>query len=300
MKNKKTLVIIGVVVVIVLILSAIGGSSDSNTDITSTTTTNYSNTSSTTTTKKSTQSEDISIPETVWVDYNGFKVTVKSIKKNYSDYTLKINLENNSTNNLSISLDHLIINDCVISAWFYEDVAPGKKANSEISIDIDKLKDANINIISKIELFAHISNPDTYLKLEDCAPITINTSAFDKMEERDDSGEVLFDNGEFRIINKGIKKNWIGSDCVMLYIENNSKKSIGTTLEYVAVNGYMLTSLLSYEIPTGKYMVAELEIYSSMLEENDITDIEEVAFEISFYDHNTYKTIAKTGELIVK
>lgn len=293
MKNKKKLIIIGIIIVVCLAFVMCNGS-DTDTDSPS-----DPNTSTTTTTNNQSPAKDVTIPETVWVDRNGFKVVIKSIQKSFSGYTLKVSIENNSNENMGISIDDIIINDCIFSSVFVESVAAGKKANAEIDISSSDLKRANIDTIGKIEIMSHLYNPDTYVTVDDCEPLTIQTSDFNSMGSRDDSGKVLYNENGFKVISKGITKNSFGGDCVLLYIENNNSKTYGTSLEYIAVNGYMFSSMFANTIYGGKYAVVELDIYSTLLEENNIDKIETVEFELSFYNSNTYQTFAKTGEVVV-
>lgn len=293
MKNKKKLIIIGIIVAICLALVMCNGS-DSDSDPSS-----NPGAGTTTTPTNQSPSEDITIQETVWVDRDGFKVVIKSIQKSFFGYNLKVSIENNSSENIGISVDDIIINDCIFSCVFAESVAAGKKANAEIEIRSSDLKQANISTVGKIEILSHLYNPDTYVSVGDCDPLTIKTSAFDKIGARDDSGKVLYNENGFKVISKGITKDSMGGDCVLLYIENNNDKTYGASLEYIAVNGYMLSSLFSETVYSGKYTVATLDIYSHLLEENGITAIENVAFELSFYNSKTYQTFAKTGEVVV-
>ena len=83
----------------------------------------------------------------------------------------------------------------------------------------------------------------------------------------------------------------------MLYVENNKSTDIGVSCESLSVNGFMVSTLFTETLFPGPYTVSDLELFKSSLEENGITAVESISFELKFYSKQTYQTLFKTGEI---
>ena len=80
------------------------------------------------------------IEETVILDKDGIKITAKSI--NYDGWAgpeIKVLIENNSSENVTIQTRRFSINGIMIDPTFSVDISAGKKANDAISISTSDL-----------------------------------------------------------------------------------------------------------------------------------------------------------------
>lgn len=256
-----------------------------------------------TTIKKNKQSETIkeekaSITEQVLFETDGIKVTAKEIVDGFLGPELKILVENDSNKDITLGLDDIAVNDYMMSAFLYEEVAAGKKSNTSFSIFSSTLKDAGITNIGKLDLYFYIIDQNTYDRLYESDGIEIKTSLYDKMDSTVDiTGDEMINQDGIRIVGKGLSKDSIFGSGVVLYIENNSNRNITISSDNLSVNGYMITSFLHRPVKANKKAVDTIILSSSDMEENGIEQIDELALSIEAYDSDTYSTIFKTNEL---
>lgn len=244
-------------------------------------------------TKPGAGGEKITIEETLCFEYEGFKVTAKSLEKN----ELKLLLENNGTEARAMSVDEVVVNGCVMSSLLSEEVAPGKKSNQSLEIYSTQMKDAGISFIGEITVYCHLYDPETYMTVKNIDPFTIRTSAYERMEARNTEGRIVYDDNDVKVIIKSLKDDPIWGESLLLYVENNGSTDIGVSCESLSVNGFMMTTLFSETIFCGTYTVSDLELLSSSLEENGITDIESISFSLNFYNKQNYQSLFKTEEI---
>lgn len=256
-----------------------------------------------TTIKKNEQSETIkeelaTITEQVLFETDGIKVTAKEIVDGFLGPELKILVENDSNKDITLELDDIAVNDYMMSAFLYEEVAAGKKSNTSFSIFSSTLKDAGITNIGKLDLYFYIIDQNTYDRLYESDGIEIKTSLYDKMDSTVDiTGDEMINQDGIRIVGKGLSKDSIFGSGVVLYIENNSNRNITISSDNLSVNGYMITSFLHRPVKANKKAVDTIILSSSDMEENGIEQIDELALSIEAYDSDTYSTIFKTNEL---
>lgn len=256
-----------------------------------------------TTIKKNEQSETIkeelaTITEQVLFETDGIKVTAKEIVDGFLGPELKILVENDSNKDITLGLDDIAVNDYMVTAFLYEEVAAGKKSNTSFSVFSSTLKDAGITNIGKLDLYFYIIDQNTYDRLYESDGIEIKTSLYDKMDSTVDiTGDEMINQDGIRIVGKGLSKDSIFGSGVVLYIENNSNRNITISSDNLSVNGYMITSFLHRPVKANKKAVDTIILSSSDMEENGIEQIDELALSIEAYDSDTYSTIFKTNEL---
>ena len=93
-------------------------------------------------------------------------------------------------------------------------------------------------------------------------------------------GETLVDRDSVKIVGLGVSEDSPLSAEIILYIENNTGKTISVYNDDFAVNGFMQTSFFGCEIAAGKKIVTDIDVLKSQLEENGINSIDNV--ELSF------------------
>jgi len=237
--------------------------------------------------------EEITITEQVLLDYNGFKVTAKSFSEDgFWGPELKILVENNTTKNISLMGDELIINNYMINDLLACSVAPGKKVNETIDIRNSDLEKAGIESIGQIELYLRLYDKDTYQTIYEHDCVTIKTSAYNKMQvAKQDSGTVLYNKDGIRIVIKSTSNITVLNNYVDLFIENNTDKNIIVQTKDLSVNGFMTTSYFSSTVYAGKMAMDEIMLSSTSLEENNITNINKIEFVFHFVSNETFLTL---------
>lgn len=300
---KKSQILAAVMATSMFLSFALGssssGSSDSTKAIVGTDDVTEEGVTATTTEKVSKPT----IEEAVVFDEGGVKITAKEyVTDSIWGDGIKFLIENETDKNLTVGCDALIVNDYMISDLFVTDVAAGKKTNETMTLSSSQLKAAGIDVIGQIEVYFHIYDSDTYDTIKNTDCITIKTSLYDKMDTKaDDSGEVLYDEGGIKIIGKYVNDSDFWGAAVLLYVENNTDKNVIVQADNVSINGFTFDSaIFSATVYAGKKSYDDITLFSSELEENGITSVDEVSLKFKVLDADSYKEIAKSDEITFK
>jgi len=237
--------------------------------------------------------DSVTIEEQVLIEQDGLKVTAKGyVYDKYSGPGISLLIENDSDQNILLSTTDVIVNDYMVNSYFTEEVNAGKKSNDTMYFSETDFETAGIDTIGKVEIYFHISDPDTYTKIEDFDCVTIETSASESIETPSDNiGTELYVSDYVSISAIGIKENTIGGMELLLYTENKTDQNITVCCDDLSINGYMITGYFSADVYTGKKAYDSISFSSSDMEKNGLTDINdiddvEVAFRVRDADFN--------------
>ena len=235
------------------------------------------------------------IEEQVLIDTNGIKITAKEYltDKIWGD-GIKLLIENSSDTDYTVGCDALIVNDYMITDLFSSKVAAGKNANETMYLSSSGLKAAGIESVGKVEMYFHASDAEYNMVFKN-EYAEIHTSEYDNMDTTpNDAGTELYSADGIRIVGKTVDENSFWGSAILLYIENNSGKSVGITVDDMSINGYMITPYFSTTVYDGKKALEDITIMSNQLEENGIESIDNVELKFHIYNSDTYETIADT------
>lgn len=99
------------------------------------------------------------------------------------------------------------------------------------------------------------------------------SKADENTEEK--TNTVIYDENGIKISFKGIEKSTLGKD-IKLNVENNTENKKMVQVRDLSINGIMIDGLFSVSIESGKKANDGITLLKSYLEENDITEIEEI------------------------
>ena len=306
MKNKKKCVALVLCFTLFATMAIGSGSSDSGNkkDVVSSTEsgTNPANDPSTADTEAKSNTENdantASVPtieEQVLIDTNGIKITAKEYltDKIWGD-GIKLLIENSSDTDYTVGCDALIVNDYMITDLFSSKVAAGKNANETMYLSSTGLKAAGIESVGKVEMYFHASDAQYNMVFKN-EYAEIHTSEYDNMDTTpNDAGTELYSADGIRIVGKTVDENSFWGSAILLYIENNSGKSVGINVDDMSINGFMITPYFSTTVYDGKKALEDITILSNQLEENGIESIDNVELKFHIYSSDTYETIADT------
>lgn len=306
MKNKKKCVALVLCFTLFAAIAIGSGSSDSGNkkDVVSSTDsgTNPANDSSTADTEEKSNTDNdantSSVPtieEQVLIDTNGIKITAKEyLTDNIWGDGIKLLIENSSDTDYTVGCDALIVNDYMITDLFSSKVAAGKNANETMYLSSTGLKAAGIESVGKVEMYFHASDAQYNMVFKN-EYAEIHTSEYDNMDTTpNDAGTELYSADGIRIVGKTVDENSFWGSAILLYVENNSGKSVGITVDDMSINGYMITPYFSTTVYDGKKALEDITIMSNQLEENGIESIDNVELKFHIYNSDTYETIADT------
>ena len=147
--------------------------------------------------------------------------------------------------------------------------------------------------MGKIEIYFHVYDSSTYDTVFDTECVTIQTSEYANMDTMpNDAGTELYSRDGIRIVGKTVDENSFWGTAILLYIENNSGKNVGISVDDMSVNGFMLSPFFSTTVYDGKKAINDITVFSSDLEENGIETIEEVELKFNIYDADSYSKIS--------
>ncbi len=295
-KKKKTgLIIVGVVVAIGIIGAAAGGNDDKKVKG------DDSSKKSVVADSGDKQKEEktkTTIEEQVLWDVDGVKITATGLDEDSIWGTqVKVLVENNSDKDIGISTDAVIVNDFMISDLTSMTVTAGNKSNENITLFSTGLNAAGIENIGKIEMYMHTFDPESYQTIDKSDCITISTSDADKADSTANiDGTTLYEKDGIKIVGQYVDENSFWGSAVLVYIENNSDKNIIVQTDDIAVNGYMITGIMSSTVYSGKKTFDSITLLSSSLEENGITSIDDIETNFKILDEN-FSTIDESGKV---
>lgn len=241
-------------------------------------------------------SEKITLVETEIYNKDGIVIKVTGLEDSWAGTEVKVLVENNSADNILVTARYVSINGYMMpTASMYMEVAASKKANGELSFYASELSEANIEKISNIEFYVEISDNATWETLDTSDLITLTTSAVDYVQPIDDTGDVLLEKKDIKVISKGLKKDMIWDGAVVFYIENNSNTTVSVYAENVSVNGFMVDAGLWSDLRPATRMVDGM--YLMDLEElaiENIDEIENIEFNLRIVNAQNWNDIAKS------
>lgn len=237
------------------------------------------------------------ITETVILDKGGIKVTAKSISYDgWNGPEIKVLIENNSSENVTIQARKFSINGIMIDPIFSADVNSGKKANDSISISSSELEEANITTIKNIEFDLDVFNAENWNDILKQEGIQLETSAKDYVQKYNTDGKLVVDQNDIKIyvLKKDDKNSFWGAD-IFVYIENNSSQDITAQVRDVSIDGFMIDPIFSADVSAGKKAYDTITFYESDLKDNDIIDIKEIELKFNVFNADSWDDIFETS-----
>lgn len=224
----------------------------------------------------------------VLLEADGLKITAEEyVTDSIWGDGIKMLIENDGTEDIGIGCTALIVNDYMITDLFSDIIAAGKKSYETLYLSSNELEAAGIENVGKIEVYFHTYNPDSYMTIQDFNCITIETSDIASMDSTvEEEGFELYNEEGIRIVGKYVDENSFWGAAVLLYIENNSGKNRIIQCDDMSINGFMVTPVFSSAVYDGKKAIDEITLFSSDLEENNITSVDEIELKFDIMDEN--------------
>lgn len=247
----------------------------------------------------SSKGEKPTIEEQVLLDKEGIKVTALEYATDsiWGD-GVKLLVENNTDTNYTVSCEALIVNDCMITDLFSSSVAAGKKSNETLYLSSSELEASGIEVIGKIEVYFRVYNSDNWNGFLSGEYAEIKTSLYDSMSTaKKDDGTELFNSNGVRIVGKSVDEKTFWGKALLLYCENTSGQNVTISVDDMSVNGFMVHPYFVTTIYNGKMVIDAIDLFSSDLESNGITSIENIELNFRIYNSDTYQTIAESGAI---
>ena len=220
-------------------------------------------------------------------------------------YAIKAELENKSDEKTYwFIVDTAAINGVECDPFFAESVAPGKKSNAKITFYEDVLDDNDVGDYTDIELTFRVYDSDDW-SAEDVAEETVHVYPYGEDKAvtfvREDlpTDQVIADNESVTVIVTGYTEDEYMGYTALLFLVNKTDKNLMFTVDDASVNGYMADPFFATSLSAGKCKFSSMSWSDSTLEENDITQVEEIEFTLRAYDYDNWYADDLCDELVV-
>lgn len=232
---------------------------------------------------------EATIQQTTLVEQDGLKIIATDLTKTGEGYSLKMDVENNSGEDLFLSNTATYINNCTVFAALLCEVSDGKKAVATLDIYEEELEAYGFETIGQIGIVFSAVTED----FEEILPtdlITLETSAINSSRfTPDESWQVLYDQNDIRVLLVELvekPEDLFSMPGLRLYIENNRTDAVGVYIDTISVNDYMDEAFLDATLFPGTQSLSLADLFK--LEENGIEKIETVELTLCFYTPGTF------------
>ncbi len=229
--------------------------------------------------------------EEITVADNGYcTIKITGIEQDsYRRYMLKVYLENKSSDKTYMySVAHCAVNDVVWDPYFSTEVAAGKKKNDEI-IFANSEKEALLPEFTDVELVFRVYDSENW-DAGDVANETVHVyplgedKAAPYVRELQPTDTVIVDNEQISVIVTGYEVDSFLDYTAKLYLVNKTDKDLMFGAEDVSVNGFMCDPYWATSVAPGKIAFSDMNWSESAFDENGITEVEEIEFELHVFD----------------
>lgn len=238
--------------------------------------------------------DKITVEERVLLNQNDIKITLMYLEnEGYWGPALKLYIENNSENDVTIKSKDISVNNIMARVLFSCNVQAGKKVASDFTFSSADLETAGIKVIKDIQLKFEVIDTKADTAIFESNTISITTSADPSyVQTFDDSGFVVLDENDFKIVIKEVDdtESFWGAD-IHIYIENNSNKNATVQLRDTSINEITIDPMFSCNIMAGKKAFDSITLLESDLEDNNIEIIENLKCSYAIFETYTFNTI---------
>lgn len=243
--------------------------------------------------------------EVVAVDNEECVIKITEIEPdNMWGYTLKAQLENKSTEKTYMfSVESAAINGVQCDPLFATEVAAGKKANEEISFSDSALEENGVGDFTDIELTFRVYDSNDWTA-DAVAKETIHVYPYgeDKavtfVREAQPSDNVIIDNEYVTVIVTGYEDDDIWGYTANLFLMNKTDTTVMFSVDDASVNGYMADPFYATSVSAGKCAFSSMSWSDTTLEENGITEIEEIEILLRAYNADDFMADDFANEVI--
>lgn len=210
-------------------------------------------------------------------------------------YTLKTLLENRSADKTYMfSVQSASVNGVEVDPLFAREVAAGMKANEEISFTGGKLTENGITQYTDIALSFRVYDNDDWMA-DPVYEDTIHVYPYGQekaekyVREMQPSDIIVAENEYASVAVTGYTEDPVWGYTVNLFLVNKtSDHAIMFSVDDASVNGYMIDPFFATTVNPGNCAFREMSFSDSALEENSITNIDEIAFSLRAYDADQF------------
>ncbi len=209
-------------------------------------------------------------------------------------YTIKALLENKSADKTYMfAVETASINGVQCDPFFATEVAAGKKSNADISFTDDTLEENGITTYTDIELAFRVYDSNDW-SADAVAKETVHIYPYGEdqatkfVREAQPSDTVILDNDDVSVIVTGYEKDEIWGYTVNLFLLNKTDKNVMFSVDEAFVNGFMADPFYAASVSAGKCAFSSMAWSDTTFEENGITEVETIEFQLRAHDNDNW------------
>lgn len=234
--------------------------------------------------------EEIPFEEIIAVDNDDCLIKIVAIEEDMIwGYSLKVYLENKTPDKtLMFSVLSASVNGIDSDPFFAQEVAPGKKSNESISFSDETLED-HIENYTDILLHFRVYDSNDW-SADDVATASVHVYPYGEenatkyVRETLPTDTVLVDNEYVTVIVTDYDPDSFWGYSANLYIVNKTDTTITVSTDEVSLNGFMLDPFYATSVMPDSCKFSSISWFTSDLEDNGITEVEEIEFILKIYD----------------
>lgn len=212
----------------------------------------------------------------------------------WGDYTLEVYMENKSADTTYMfSVDTAAVNGLEVDPFFASELAPGKKANEEVSFSASDLTDAGITDPTDILMHFRVYDSDNW-DADDVVNFwgnfypqgEENATVFERPAQSTD--QVLVDNDSCTIIVTGFEMDEFWGYTANLYLINKTNTTLMFSADDVSVNGFMLDPFYATTVAPQCAKFSSMSWDEEDLQNNGIEQVSEIELTFTVYDDENW------------
>ncbi len=206
--------------------------------------------------------------------------------------TLKVEAENKTDKKLSCSLDAASVNGVSYFTYLDVELPAGKKANDEINFSDEDLN-KTLGDFTDLWLRFRVREADNW-EADDLAREEVHLYPYGEaaasryVYSPDGDDKVLVDNESFRVILTGGKTGDFWAYAMGVFVENKTDRTLVFNADDVSLNGYVCDPYWSVVLEPKTMSISEMAWSESALQENGITQVEELEHQLRIYDNENW------------
>ncbi len=224
---------------------------------------------------------------------DGYEVSFDSFVLDSKGYTVNITLSNTSENTeFGFNVDTGTVNRYTVDPFWARSAAAGEVKKETITYDAEDMEYYGTGEPEEVGMRFEVYNRDTYE--EDAYDLyfypTGKTADSITVPDRftTEWEEVLVDNEKCSFVILGVNPDGDWGYTVIAYLENKTDSSAMFSWDDVTVNGIEIDPFWATNIMPGSRGYAEIDFDEEDFEENGITDVSEIKFELSIYNDDDW------------
>ncbi len=240
------------------------------------------------------ETDEVTFEQFTAIDNEACSIAITDIKPDaLFGYTVKTLMENKSDKTLMFAAESASVNGVQCDPLFASEIAAGKKSNEDITFADSALKNNGIDRFTDIEIVFRVYDSEDW-SADPVVYESVHVYPFgeDKAEtfvrQPADSDTVLADNDDVSVIVTGYDPDNMWGYTVNMYILNKSDKRLMVSIEDASVNGFMADPFFATSVNPQRCEFTSVSWTDSALEENGISEVEEIEFSLIVHDYDDY------------